>query len=126
MLKLIKYAIPLVYCFLTYNISLYAADPVKKASRYIYSGQYVEAKAFINKALVKQPNNFGLYYLMAEYYYRDDNPAQNIDSAHVFSTLTEHKWLLQEDEKAKSKYAKLGNRFKFRWLYLWICRMGCK
>lgn len=101
-----------IACFLFFTIVskvLFAGD-VQKAFKYLTTGDYTNAKKFLNEALADEPENVAVNYGLAKYYSSKDNSEYQLDSAIVYILKASKKLPLNPEDKQTKKLTELGVR----------------
>ncbi len=99
-----------VLLFATMAALTVAAGDIDKAFKYLNTGDYPNARRFLNEVISEEPGNTAAAYGLAKYFFSKDNPAYHLDSANYFVKLAAKKVPLNPDDKETKKLLNLGVR----------------
>lgn len=90
-------------------LSVVAGD-IDKAFRYLNTGDYANARKFLNEVIAEDPQNTAAAYGLAKYFFSKDNQGYNLDSANYFVKIAVKKVPLNPDDKETKRLLNLGVR----------------
>lgn len=96
---------------LTATTGLYAfAGDIDKAFKYLNTGDYPNARKYLNEVVAEEPDNVAAMYGLAKYFFAKDNSSYHIDSANYYIKAAAKKLPLNPDDKNTKKLLSLGVR----------------
>ena len=81
-----------------------------KASKYILSGNYAKAQPIISEGLKKKPEDIGLHFDAARFYFFSDHKQHKLETAWTHITRCESLFQKIKDPKQIGRYATIGIR----------------
>ncbi|MCW5907064.1 MAG: WG repeat-containing protein [Chitinophagales bacterium] len=100
----------ILLAFAVFTVTLLCAGDIDKAFKYLKTGDYPNARKFLNEVIAEQPENTGACYGLAKYFFAKDNPAYHIDSANYYIKIAAKKVPLNPDDKETKKLLNLEVR----------------
>lgn len=95
--------------FVAIFVTAFAGD-IDKAFKYLNTGDYANARKYLNEVIAEQPDNIAANYGLAKYFFAKDNTAYNLDSANYYIKVAVKKVPLNPDDKETKKLLNLGVR----------------
>jgi hypothetical protein len=86
------------------------AGDVEKAFKYLNTGDYANAKKYLDEAINDEKANVAANYGMAKFYSLRDNKLYNLDSANLYIKRAAAKLPLNPDDKQTKKFLTFGVR----------------